>query len=1063
MNGYDFVERILGQTNYDVLPLTELARGAETEWLEFKAATLPLEDKYDVKDKKQANKWDYRWNVSKGLICLANHVGGALILGVNELNNSDTQIEVVSLERSEFKGNKDEFMRNVVRKNLISPDKGWSTGLSGTWVCEELHTVVTPRWGSLFGQPVLVLLVRPRFLNEAWLSVVHREGSIEKRLVPCRAPGDLGRTDIYAEEEVEKWWVSSRNIESADLDLRYQSFLDKWTSTSKKSDDETNEVIRKYLSVFHDESAEFEGVFTQSKKTQGSASDSYIAQADEFYGTSSNAHQGKSTPRTVQGILDNSQRSVLLGEPGAGKSTCLLLAASKLATSWEPGKSWGLVVDLNEFGESGLRATILRKLEGLHWVDIESKVASGELILFLDALNECPVGRYVECSQDIAALLKLYPSARVHITSRITHYPDQFKLPAFHIRPMDRAQQGRFLASYLGSSVRSEEVLTHIYRQPGATHFAGSPILLRIVAGVGQDSGEALPTGMASLYKLFLSKWFDREVEKNGANGTPALWSFGSFVDALALLAFQMRKDGLVSCSNEFARNSVMPVIGADHVATFLGQMSQGLLLKKSRHDDFLQFSHQTIQEYFAAVHLARHPEVLEEILAGTNTTGSVSEWFLALVLAFELLERPPGSFLAAAWSMEPMLVAASLRDDGQLLRLPMHQHPDLWLRGALKAMRGEDFTTEVRELALASRLPPKYPLPQALTNSLRSAAFWYAGESHTNGAKRLNRLQEFLLNRHSMWIESMPYLMDGAHHLNARMSPSQLMVANVKSGFSGGQSLKLRNASMTELCTLLRLKIVSKSQFLAVWREVLDGGDRQYRYTDLLALVRTAKEFKTGSQHIEFKGLSSQDWEILAQIGRHWKLSLRLLNVLVREGVVNVDSLRADPGRIQSIVDKPDLSPMNMFRLMKAGVIRREDMSANRLRELVSELDPASVRELVQMRKLQSNDFVGGQFSHEELEDDKRRRQIELELVTRDWEVTVSRLLPRGDCGFVSHPKLNSGAIVYFEKIDNPYGRTIKVGDRLSVRLRVQRDKKHERWGFAVSSGKLITAKVGR
>jgi hypothetical protein len=1017
-----------------------------------------LEDKYLVKDKKQANKWDYRWNVAKGLVCLANHVGGALILGVNELGKTGGQVEAVSLERSEFNGNKDEFMRNVVRKNLLFPDKGWTTGLSGTWICEDLHTIVTPRWGRLFGQSVLVLLVRPRNLKEDWLSVVHLDGSHEKRVVPCRARGDLGRTDIYSEEEVEQWWVSSRSIESADLDLRYQSFLDKWTSASKKPDDETNDVIRKYLSVLHEESTALEGVFTQGEKSQSFETDPYTAQADEFYGTMSNVQQGKATPRAVQGILDNSQRSVLLGEPGAGKSTCFRLAATKLAEYWAPGKSWGLLVDLNEFGESGLRATILRKLEGLHWVDIEYRLSSGELILFLDALNECPVGRYVECCQDIAALLKIYPHARVHVSSRITHYPDQFRLPAFNIRPMDRAQQGKFLTSYLGNSVRSEELLAHIYRQPGAAHFAGNPILLRIVVGIGQDSEAALPNGMANLYKLFLSKWFDREVDKNGANGTPALWSFGSFVDALALLAFQMRKDGLVSCSGEFARSSVMPIIGADHVATFLGQMSQGLLLRKSRHDDCLQFSHQTIQEYFAAVHLSRHPEALEEVLADSKKAGSASEWFLTLVLAFELLERPPGSFLAAAWSMEPMLVAASLRDDGQFLRLPMHQHSDFWLRGVLKAMRGEDFTAEVRELALASRLPPRYPLPESLTNSLRSAAFWYAGESQPSGAKRLERLQEFLLNRHSMWIETMPYLMDGAHHLNARMSPAQLMIANVKSGLPGGQSLNLRKASMVELCTLLRLKTVSKSQFLAVWREVLDDGQGQYRFTDLLALIRTAKEFKSGSQHIELKSLANEDWKMLAQIGLHWKLSLRLLNVLVREGAVSVDSLRADPGRIEAIVEK--LSGMNMYRLMKAGVLNREDVSTSRLRDLVSELDPAQARELVQMRKLQSRDLLGGQFSLEELKDDERRRQIELELVTKDWDVTVSRLL-RDDCGFVSHPKLSTGAIVYFEKIENPYGRTIRVDDRLRVRLRIQYDKKYERWTYAVSTGKLITSTV--
>jgi hypothetical protein len=153
----------------------------------------------------------------------------------------------------------------------------------------------------------------------------------------------------------------------------------------------------------------------------------------------------------------------------------------------------------------------------------------------------------------------------------------------------------------------------------------------------------------------------------------------------------------------------------------------------------------------------------------------------------------------------------------------------------------------------------------------------------------------------------------------------------------------------------------------------------------------------------------------------------------------------------------------MNMFRLMKAGVIYREDLSTSRLRDLLSELDPARARELVQMRKLHSKDLFGGQFSLEELEDHERRRQIELELVTKDWDVTVSRLLPRGDCGFVSHPKLGNGAIVYFENIKNPFGRTIRVDDRLRVRLKIMYDKKHERWSYAVSTGEIIAAKVDR
>lgn len=127
MNGYDFVERILGQTNYDVSPLIDFAEGRETEWLEFKAASRPTDGKYEKRD----NKWDYFWEISKSLVGLANHIGGVLLLGVGETKNCDKPVVAVNLELSGFNGARDDFMRNVVRSNLISSRIGWATGSSG--------------------------------------------------------------------------------------------------------------------------------------------------------------------------------------------------------------------------------------------------------------------------------------------------------------------------------------------------------------------------------------------------------------------------------------------------------------------------------------------------------------------------------------------------------------------------------------------------------------------------------------------------------------------------------------------------------------------------------------------------------------------------------------------------------------------------------------------------------------------------------------------------------------------------------------------------------------------
>jgi hypothetical protein len=375
--------------------------------------------------------------------------------------------------------------------------------------------------------------------------------------------------------------------------------------------------------------------------------------------------------------------------------------------------------------------------------------------------------------------------------------------------------------------------------------------------------------------------------------------------------------------------------------------------------------------------------------------------------------------------------------------------------------MRGEDAAAETRELALASRLPPKYPLPAILINSLRSAAFWYAGESHPNGALRLKQLQDFLLDRDSMWIETIPYLADAQPRWTEHMSPAQKSIAGILTDSMTKGWISQSDTTVIELCTLLRYKKISNVQFASCWRDALGRGGDEHRESNLLAIIRTAREFKDGASRINLRELDHLQKEALGQIGRHWKLSLRLLNFLIREGFVNADSLRADPGRIADIVERA--SPMNMYRFLKARILRRDDIPANRLRSLASELKPNLAQELVRGKLLVPADIAGARFSTSELEHPNQRKQIELELVTKDWDVSVSNVLPNGACGFISHPRLNEDAFVFFDRIDNPNGRTIQVGDRLCVRLQTQFDRKKSRWGFAVKSGEIITGKINR
>ena len=1043
MNGYDLAERILGQTNYDVLPMIELAGGAETDWLEFKAASLPRDGIFKSKGKKQENKWDYRWDISKALVGMANHVGGALLLGVAESDAGLQRVEAVGLENCDFNDDRDRFMRDILRPQLISPQDGWRTGTSGHWFCAGLEIAVTPRWGSLFDKPVVVLLVRPRKADECYLKAQRSVDGINQDVVLRRAQGEFGRTSEVSPELVEDWW-GSRTHDRVDLDQLFLKFIDLWTADRKKPDDETDRIIKDILHGELDYTDRQASVFSSSAA-------SYFESEAEDVGGESTGH--RVSRQKVSVVLETRPRSVLLGEPGSGKSTCFRHVTASLARNWLPGRRWGIFVELNAYRELGLRATILQLLGNkLYWIDIEHRFANGEIVLFLDALNECPVGHYVECCQEISSLLNLYPQARIHISSRSSHNPSQFRLPAFRIQSMSLEEQRRFLEICTGNPERVADILRILARQPGAKHLAGSPILLRILGDIGEATGESLPSGLAMIYKQFLQHWFKREAEKHFITGTPSLWSFPDFVEALASLAFQMRAEGRVACTMNFARQCVAPIIGVDHLAKFLEQMSQGLLLNKDQVSEMIRFSHEMIQEFFAAEHLARHPQVLKGTLTPDGVPELSSSWLMPLVFAFELIDPPPPGFLEAAWAKEPLLTAVALRSDAHFLRLKVKHTTDPWLRGVLRTLRGEDSRADERELAFSSRVPPKYKLPVEILSALESEAFWYAGTSHPAGEVRQKFLRQLLLDRNSMWIEGFTDLAPGLSHWIESMSPAQKCLAGIDPNFFKRNPEELASVTLIELCALLRNRRITEEQFSSQWQSALERGDDEHLETNLLALLRIAAKIKTKGLHINIQELGKSYREPLCNLGLNWHLSLRLLNLLKREGFINYEAIKNDSGRIADIVER--MSPMNMYRFLKSGLVQRSDIPAARIRELGNELKPDLAQELVNKKYLRAEDIAGARLSASELGSEEGRNRIKMELANKAWDVKISKILNHGEYGFVEHPKLNDGAFCYFDRIDNPNGRTFRVGDKLRVVIELKAKK--DRWGYAVKSGEF-------
>ena len=1028
MNGYEYVEKIISKTNYDVGPLINLTDGFETDWLEFKAAICQQEGAPDTK----TNKWDYRWNVSKALFAIANNIGGAVLIGVGE--DSNHRAKLVSLEHSGFTGDKDEFMRKI-EQTILNPEAGWKT-TKGAWKCKESHHLFKPIWGRFNDQPVIIVLVKPRRNEDGWLQLEHIQNKVQRNVVLNRIPGDIGKVIEVEENDRAGWW-DARDIDRPDLNGSYNSFLSDWEITGRHSEDVISDKVCSYIKTLKSQANrdKIDAFFTP-------------LYAEEMLNDMAKFNPSAQT-RGVLGLLDEKPSFVLLGDPGSGKSTCLHHKAFSVAREWKNGQPWTLIISLNEYTEAGLRSLILKQLPGLYWIDIEAKINSGEIILFLDALNECPTEHYEDCYQQIHGMLRDCPSARIVISSRLSHNP-HFNLPTFGIRPMDRQQQQNFLESYIENSAKSAEILEKLNRQPGTKHIASSPVLLKMVADVVIDGGD-FSNGIAELYHCSLKAWHRRESEKNKQNGAPPLWPFNTVREALAELSFCMRAEGKVSCSVSFARKSLARVLSVDVVPRFLDRIAQGLLLKVDENEEFLHFSHETIQEYLVAEYLATDPGALQGLLKDVSEK-TISNWAMPLVFAFELIKDPPKDFLLSAWRAEPMLVAAALRNSKRLASLPLHEHSDLWLRGALRAMRGEDPTPDTLEISYVSHLPPKYLLPEALIAALRGTPFWYSAHSHSEGKVRLERLQGLIFDRSTIWIELIPYIGSELLTWGKNISPAQKVL--IGESTAKDINLSLETTTVAELCALLRLKKISKSDFISNWESALEQSDNSQIYMDLIALLRT--NAKLGDDQIRFSKFNNGHKSHLKNIGENWNLSFRLLNILVREGIITVDDVRNDAGRLDDIISRT--SPMNAYRFLKYGIINQNDIPKDRLKELIGGMKSKFSTELKNKGLISKDDKLASRrektYSIKDLVSKEIREQIDTEIRFQQWDVTVYKIVPDKKFGFVRHPRFNEEAFFLLSDIVNPNNKTINEGDTLCVFLKTQFNNTRNEWGFAVIPG---------
>ena len=296
----------------------------------------------------------------------------------------------------------------------------------------------------------------------------------------------------------------------------------------------------------------------------------------------------------VRLVAVTKERLVILGEPGAGKTTTLRRLALDAARDRLANPRMAplpVYIELPRWANAGTPSDLVQA----HWpltADPAGALATGEAVLYLDGLNEMGDTGAEKAKKLREWIDGEHGPKRLIVTCRRDDYAGAFDLGLTRVvvQPLDDQRIRRIAFRFLGDDAHS---FLHRVEGPDLTGLASNPYLLTVLMVLQGFSGE-LPRNKGTLFLRLARQLWNRERLRK----TPGWTEYSTLESAFSKLAFTMIDDG-------------MPIyiprdVALQHLKSrdliHLG-VSTNLLLAA---EDKIRFYHQLVQESFAAVELLR-------------------------------------------------------------------------------------------------------------------------------------------------------------------------------------------------------------------------------------------------------------------------------------------------------------------------------------------------------------------------------------------------------------------------------------------------------------------------
>ena len=401
-----------------------------------------------------------------------------------------------------------------------------------------------------------------------------------------------------------------------------------------------------------------------------------------------------------QEAIDRFQHIVVLGDPGAGKTTMMRYLSLSCAKS--DSEVFPIFVSLNKYTNSDMD----NLLEYIHHtiehrygfpalrMHIDECLENGHALILLDGLDEVTIGDLEEaatayrhtCDQ-INDIALRYPDCRIAVTSRRAGWKGllapSFKILSIKDFTWDEIET--FTTNWFRHAPKKagqlQSILSH---QRGMQSLAANPLLLSLIAIVF-DKDLELPERRAKLYErciqVLLTEWDAHRGIKRASKFTTDRKR--NLLEEIAFYFHEQRiryfpKEYLLKVIRDF-----LPTvdISPEEAPNILFEITTQHGLLKEQAADVYGFLHLTIQEYFAAVQVT------------ANTTSEIAQ--------VHHIHNP-------WWEEVWLLMANMMHDSSLLLNSILNHKEDIFHNNLLLAGRCLVGVPRIKEPGLREKIISK-------------------------------------------------------------------------------------------------------------------------------------------------------------------------------------------------------------------------------------------------------------------------------------------------------------------------------------------------------------------